>query len=85
MLNKLGHSVSYDDIQRIDTTWVAEILEPNDEYSTVPTIIRENTFIRCTFNSTKQVSFHEKPHDLPQNLLGNQPSSNPKRKIKIKR
>ena len=27
LLNNLGHSVSYDDILRIDTTWAAGILE----------------------------------------------------------
>ena len=85
MLSKLRHSVSYDDIKHIDTSWATGILEANDGYSTVPTIIRENISIRCTFNSTKRVSIHEEPHDLPQNLLGNQPSSNSKRKIKIKR
>ena len=36
-LNNLGHSVSYGDILRIDTTWAAGILEANNGYSTVPT------------------------------------------------
>ena len=66
------------------TTWVAGILEGNNDYSTVLTKIREKIFIRCTFNSTKRVSIHEKPWSSPK-LLGNQPFPNPKRKIIIKR
>ena len=48
MLNKLGHSISNDDIQRIYTTWAAGIPEANDGYLTVPTNIRKNTFIQAT-------------------------------------
>ena len=48
LLNNLGHSVSYDDILRIDTTCAAGILEDNNEYSTVPTSIRENIFTQAT-------------------------------------
>ena len=48
LLNNLGHSVSYDNILRIDATSAAGILEPNDGYSTIPTNIRENTFTQTT-------------------------------------
>ena len=44
LLNNLGHSVSYDNILRIDTTWAAGILEANDRYFPVPTNIREKMF-----------------------------------------
>ena len=47
-MNILGHSVSYDDIYCVDTSWAAGILEANDGYSTVPTNIRENNFIQAT-------------------------------------
>ena len=46
-LNNLGHSVSYGDILRIDTTWVAGICEANDGYSTASTNIRENIFTQA--------------------------------------
>ena len=46
-MNNLGHSVSYDDIVRIDTTCTAGILEVNDGYSTVPTNIRVKFFIQA--------------------------------------
>ena len=46
-LNNLGHSVSYDDILRIDTTWVAGICEANNGYSTVSTNIREKIFTQA--------------------------------------
>ena len=47
LLNNLGHSLSYDDIVRIDTTCAAGILEVNDGYSTVPTNIRVKFFIQA--------------------------------------
>ena len=59
LLNNLGHSVSYDDIVRIDTT-CAGILEVNDGYSTVPTNIREkflfkpSLIMEITVNKTTQ-------------------------------
>ena len=60
LLNNLGHSVSYDDIVRIDTTCAAGILEVNDGYSTVPTNIREkflfkpSLIMEITVNKTTQ-------------------------------
>ena len=36
-LNQLGHSVSYDDIQRIETTWASSKLDSGDGYATLPT------------------------------------------------
>ena len=47
LLNNLGHSVSSDNILHIDTPFAAGILEANDGYSTVPTNIRENSFIQA--------------------------------------
>ena len=47
LLNNLGHSVGYNDILRIDTTWAAGNLEANDGYSAVPINIRENIFTQA--------------------------------------
>ena len=47
LLINLGHSVGYNDILRIDTTWAAGSLEANDGYSAVPINIRENIFTQA--------------------------------------
>ena len=46
LLINLGHSVGYNVILRIDTTWAAGNLETYDGYSTVPTN-RENIFTQA--------------------------------------
>lgn len=35
-MNNLGHSISYDDVQRIETTWASSIIELGDGYATLP-------------------------------------------------
>ena len=66
MLSKLRHSVSYDDIKHIDTSWATGILEANDGYSTVPTIIRENIFIRCTLTQLNELVIMRNPMTFPK-------------------
>ena len=35
-LNNLGHSISYDDVQRIETTWASSIIDSGEGYATLP-------------------------------------------------
>ena len=45
--NKLGHSISYDDVNRIETTWATSILSTNDGYATLPPITTMGLFTQA--------------------------------------
>ena len=46
-LNSLGHSISYDDVLRIETTWATEVMESGDGYATIPSNISSNIFTQA--------------------------------------
>ena len=47
MLNKLGHCISYDDVERINTMWATSIIENDGSFATIPTNIRPNIFTQA--------------------------------------
>ena len=46
-MSKLGHSVSYDDVQRIETSWASSVLESGDGYATLPSNTVKNVFTQA--------------------------------------
>ena len=50
-LNKLGHSLSYDDALRIETTWASGLLEAEEGYTTIPSNITPGSFIQAAFDN----------------------------------
>lgn len=44
-MNNFGHSISYDDVQRIETTWASSIIESGDAYAILPS---NTVSILCT-------------------------------------
>ena len=46
-MSKLGHSVSYDDVQRIETSWTSSVLESGDGYATLPSNTVKNVFTQA--------------------------------------
>ena len=46
-LNNLGHSISYDDVQCIETTWANDILTCGDGYATIPSNIKPSYFFQA--------------------------------------
>ena len=50
-LNNLGHSICYDDVLRIDTSWEMGLVEAGDGYATIPTNIHSNIFTQAAFDN----------------------------------
>ena len=50
-LNNLGHSISYDNILRIDTLWAMGIMNEGEGYSTIPSNIQPNIFTQAAFDN----------------------------------
>ena len=46
-LNNLGHCISYDDVLRIETTWVTALVEEGEGYATIPTNVKPNLFTQA--------------------------------------
>ena len=43
-LNLLGAGISYDDLMRIETKWVNDILTEGDEYVILPSNVKSDMF-----------------------------------------
>ena len=46
-LNNLGHSISYDDVLRIETTWASDIIDSGAGFATIPHNIKPNIFTQA--------------------------------------
>ena len=45
-LNNLGHCINYDTVLRIDNSWAMGIMNEGEGYSTVPSNIQPNIYLR---------------------------------------
>ena len=81
-LNNLGHSISYDDVLRIDTTWATSILERGEGYATIPSNVFP-LFFTQTASDNGDYSQESNSQHVTNTVLYQYGNFNPVRPVRV--